>query len=110
MAAIGGKSAIWLGALALLAACSSDDDDPNASREVAYACAEGVSVSVVFNPVSRIATVIGLGPRAILLPQREAGSGFLYATDRVALRGEGEAATLTVDGASVACRAVPNPS
>ena len=86
-----------------LAGCSGDD--PDATRETVYACEQDVGITVAFNPVSRIATVIGLGPAALLLPERKVASGFRYATDRVELRGKGAEASLTVDGATVACRA-----
>lgn len=92
-------------ALVALAACAAEED-PDAPIEVAYACEGGTEFTVVFNPVSRIATVLGLGPVGILLPQLPTGSGFLYATDRVSLGGKGDEATITVDGASRRCRAV----
>ncbi len=94
----------WLAVAAALAGCGGDDD-PTKPRSVAYACEQGVAVTVIFNPVSRLATIRGLGPQDVLLPARETGSGFRYATDRVELRGQGAEAIITVDGASVACRA-----
>lgn len=99
-----GRRAAWVAALVMLGACAGDEE-PDAAREVGYSCSEGVAMTVVFNPVTRIATVLGVGPKAILLPRRPSGSGFRYATERVELRGKGEDATLTVDGASIACRA-----
>ncbi|MEM9145644.1 MAG: hypothetical protein AAGC57_05545 [Pseudomonadota bacterium] len=92
--------------LLALAACSSDDEDPLAATERAYSCEGGTTFSVVFNPASRIATVLGLGPVGVLLPERMAESGFLYATERASLSGEGDAAVIIIDGASRSCRAV----
>ncbi|MGF1445726.1 MAG: MliC family protein [Pikeienuella sp.] len=94
------RMAICAGMLAL-GACSGDD--PTAPTQTRYLCDGSVSVTVIFNPVSRIATIRGLGPRDILLPQRQAASGFFYATERVSLRGQGSEAQLTVDGATAAC-------
>jgi len=91
-----------------LSACGGADA-PSGPPSVAYACDRGVSVEAVFNPVSRIATVIGLvqgTDEAVLLPQRPSASGFLYATDRVSLSGKGAEATITVDGQSIRCRAI----
>ncbi len=90
-----------------LAACGSDEH--SGPQEVPYACDQGVAISVIFNPISRIATVRDLGPQDILLPQRAAASGFRYATERVSLVGQGSEAVLTVDGASVRCRALGGP-
>jgi len=98
------RAAGLLTAAGLLVGCGGDD--PLAPREVAYDCGGEIAIRVVFNPESRIATVLDLGPVAVLLPEQPAGSGFLYATERVSLRGQGEAATITVDGASRECRAV----
>ncbi len=91
-------------AVGLLAGCGGSD--PFAPREVAYTCAGDIDFRVIFNPDSRIATVLDLGPVGVLLPKREAASGFLYATERVSLRGQGMDVTITVDGASRDCQAV----
>ncbi|MEL6220432.1 MAG: MliC family protein [Pseudomonadota bacterium] len=95
-----------LALLAVLALAACSDDDPSAAQERAYACEGGTAFSAVFNPVSKIATVLGLGPVGILLPEQPTESGFLYATERVSLAGEGETAVITVDGASLTCRTV----
>jgi hypothetical protein len=90
----------------LLAACSGGDDAAR-TRTVAYSCDGGVAFRAVFNPVSRIATLLDLADAAVLLPARAAEEGFLYANGGVSLRGEGDSATLGLpDGRRLGCRAV----
>ena len=59
-----------------------------------FTCADGMTMSVVFDNGNRTAEVTFDG-QTVTLPQQESGSGIRYANDEYELRGKGEDATLT---------------
>jgi uncharacterized lipoprotein YbaY len=59
-----------------------------------FACADGVTMTVVYDNGNRTAAVTFEG-QTVMLPQQESGSGIRYANDEFELRGKGDDATLT---------------
>jgi len=66
-----------------------------------YTCARGAKLSVNFTTTNNgsdknIAIINDYGKQAIILPNKEVTSGFLYSNGKYTLRGDGNQATWTV--------------
>mgnify|MGYP005985317231 CR=1 FL=1 len=71
------------------------------TKNVKYTCSRNTKLSVNFTTMSnesgnKIAIINGFGKHAIILPNKAAASGFLYANGKYTLRGKGDKATWTV--------------
>ena len=96
-------TALALVAAALLAGCAADPTDR--APTAAYRCEDGSRFTVRFDPNS--ASVHLANGRTITLPQQKAASGMWYSGKGHDLRGKGDDATWTADGApATACRSV----
>ncbi|MBW7901968.1 MAG: MliC family protein [Rhodocyclaceae bacterium] len=91
-------------ALASLVAAACANTPPNA-HEVAFACADGQSLSVRFFPAQEIAVLMRSG-EAIELRQQPSGSGFIYSNGPNTIRGKGDELTVEIGRmVPIQCRA-----
>jgi membrane-bound inhibitor of C-type lysozyme len=92
-------------ALALAGCAAQPKNDPEI-RDVStvhFACDDGTTLGVWFEPDSAIITETG--GETLILPQQRAGSGIWYADQQAEFRGKGNDATWTRDGrAATQCR------
>jgi heat shock protein HslJ len=76
------------------------------TNRATYACADGTTLTVTFDPAAETAAVSVDGGAPILLPQAISGSGFRYETPQHALHGKGVVALWSVGRrAPVRCEA-----
>lgn len=87
-----------------LAGCASDPQRPapspatEAADPTRYACDDGGFLSVRFTGEAALVTLVD--GSTVTLPRQPAGSGFRYASDRMELRGKGDAATWSARGSA----------
>ena len=81
---------------AALAGCATEPTEASRNLDVptvSYACEDGTHLAVWFEPDQAIITEND--GETLFLPQQRAASGMWYKSDRMDLRGKGEAATWT---------------
>lgn len=79
------------------ASATSSSPRPAPVRSVAYACADGERVELRSFPEQGVGVLVRQGS-TVELRQQPVGSGVLYRSDTVAVRGQGEEILLEIDG------------
>lgn len=87
-----------------LCACSSTPPAP-ADHDVAFACANGESISVRFSTANSAAVMTRNG-KSVTLQQQPSGSGFIYSNGPNTIRGKGGDLTIEIGRmAPIQCKA-----
>jgi membrane-bound inhibitor of C-type lysozyme len=86
---------LLLGSLLLTTAgCATAPATPE-TREIAFACGNGETMTVRFSDAPPQAVLVRNGSEFVL-PQQPSGSGFRYGDARHAIRGKGDALTVEI--------------
>lgn len=86
---------MFLASIALAAAGCATPPATTQSREIAFACDNGETMTVRFSDAPAQAVLVRNGGEFVL-PQQPSGSGFRYGDARHAIRGKGDALTVEI--------------